>query len=164
MPEGLDHQVDVQDDTVLRRSLSGDGLAVADESELLRLLQGRVSLPVPRVLRTWPARGHMEMSLIPGSPLLGHLAELRPRAAERLAGVLGDFVASVATIPTDGVAHLVPLDPPQPDQLLAEATQADLCVDGRHGPGACGHEAAARGLPGHRPTLRRDTGSAARPR
>lgn len=130
MPEGLDHAghdhaVTVRaDGTVLRRRRPGSGgLDVAREATLLDVVGAYASLPVPRVLRTWPARGLMEMERVPGSALLEHLTGLGPRRTRSLAERLGDFVASVAAVPPDRVAGLVPEDVARPDLLLAEAVE-----------------------------------------
>ena len=125
MPEGLDHVVTHGDDgTVLRTTAPGsDGLDVASEAALLRVVRSSVSLPVPRVLRTWPARGAMAMERVPGSPLLERLDRLGPHQADRLAGRLGGLVAELAAVPTAEVAHLVPEDLPALDDLLAEARE-----------------------------------------
>jgi aminoglycoside phosphotransferase (APT) family kinase protein len=126
MPEGHDHTVSFRGDTVLRRSRpGGDGLDVTREAALIEVVRARTSVPVPRVLRTWPSRGLMEAERAAGTPLLQRLADLTPRDAERLAGALGDVITSIAAVPRREVAHLVPEEPPEPGVLLQEAV--DTC-------------------------------------
>ena len=120
---GLDHEVTYgRAGVVIRRRRPGaDGLDVPREAALLRIIRATTTVPVPRVLRTWPARGVIEMERVPGVSLLDHLPCVTEADALRLGRDLGELVAALARIPVVEVADLVPRDVPEPQKLLAEA-------------------------------------------
>jgi aminoglycoside phosphotransferase (APT) family kinase protein len=123
---GLDHEVVAGGPgTVIRRRRPGaDGLDVESEAALLRVVRPVAPLPVPRVLRTWPAEGAMELERVPGVPLLARLPSLGAADAVRIGGELGDLVAALALVPRTHVEHLVPVDVPDVEELLAEAADS----------------------------------------
>ncbi len=123
MPEGLDHEVSSSGDaTVIRRRRpDAGGLDVSREAALLRIVRRSVPLPVPRILRTWPELGAMEMERVPGRPLLEVLPLTTGEQARRLGSRLGELIAALAAIPVAELEEVLPLDLPRPGQLLAEA-------------------------------------------
>jgi hypothetical protein len=68
---GLDHRVFIVRDLVVRLANPASAAAVLGEAELLRLVDIRVSVPVPKPVFADPLRGTLAYRLLPGRPLAG---------------------------------------------------------------------------------------------
>ena len=140
LSDGLDHEVRHSGHgTLVRRRLPGaECLSSWDEAALLRLV-GRVSpLPVPDILDVRRDEDVMEMTLLPGGPLISRLAELDHPTRDRLGADLGAFLSALHGMPAASVSGLVPVDDTAPVDLLAEGAElfeacATAIPEGRHG-------------------------------
>lgn len=97
---GLDHHAFLVGDLVVRV-----GADVAREAALLRVLAGRLPLPVPEPRFADAARGVLAYPLLPGHPLLGHLP---PADA---ASDLGRLLAALHAVDPAGLDVPVEADP-----------------------------------------------------
>jgi aminoglycoside phosphotransferase (APT) family kinase protein len=94
---GLDHQAFRVGDLVVRVTAPDACAEVTREAELLRLLAGRLPIPVPSPRFADPARGVLAYPLLPGRPLLGRT----PPAG--VASHLGHVLAELHAINPAGV-------------------------------------------------------------
>jgi len=109
---GLDHQAFRLGDLVVRVTAPDACAEVVPEAGLLRLLAGRLSIPVPEPRFADPARGVLAYPLLPGRPLLGRTPPAG--AATHLGRVLAELQA------VDPAAVEVPVEAADPREWLAE--------------------------------------------
>ncbi len=111
---GTDHLVQAAGDGLLVRTRQGsEGLDVAREAGLLRLLRDLVPLPVPRVVAVDAENQSMTMQRMPGVPLT-HVTPISQRNRVLLGADLGRLIAALCRVPAKLVANLVPIDPAGP--------------------------------------------------
>ena len=109
---GLDHQAFRLGDLVVRVTAPDACAEVTREAGLLRLLAGRLSIPVPEPRFADPARGVLAYPLLPGRSLLGRTPPAG--AATHLGRVLAELHA------VDPAAVEVPVEAADPREWLAE--------------------------------------------
>ena len=111
---GLDHQAFRVGDLVVRVTAPDACAEVTREAGLLRLLAGRLPIPVPSPRFADPARGVLAYPLLPGRPLLGRTTPAS--AATHLGRVLAELHA------VDPAAVDVPAEAAEPREWLADLT------------------------------------------
>ena len=116
---GLDHQAFRVGDLVVRVTGPDASAEVTREAGLLRLLAGRLSIPVPEPRFADPARGVLAYPLLPGRPLLGRTPPAG--AATHLGRVLAELHA------VDPAAVDVPVEVADPREWPAELTGPPSC-------------------------------------
>ena len=115
---GLDNVVYlVNGELVVRGSREVDPAGTRREAELLGVVAGFSSLPVPELVFVDVEAGVLAYRKLPGVPLLGHpVAE-----PARLAAPLGEFVGRLHQAPLAEMERLVPRDHHPPPAWLEEA-------------------------------------------
>lgn len=123
--QGLDNLVyEVNGELLVRAAKQADpavrGERIRREAELLGVLAGLSTLPVPRVVFADPPAGVLACAKLPGRPLPGH----RVPEPARLAAPLGEFLTGLHRAPVPRMAPLAPRDADPPDAWLRPAQDA----------------------------------------
>jgi aminoglycoside phosphotransferase (APT) family kinase protein len=113
--EGTDNRAyEVDGELIVRFSKEPDLTRRADlvsrEADLLTAVAQISPLPVPQPLFTDPEQGCWAYAKIPGAPLLDLPLPQRLARTPLLAGVLGEFLASLHAVPIQQMAQLVGQD------------------------------------------------------
>ncbi|QJY46104.1 phosphotransferase [Pseudonocardia broussonetiae] len=116
---GLDHRAFRVGDLVVRVAAPDARAAVVREAALLRLVAGRLAVPVPEPRFADPARGVIAHRFLPGRPLLGRTPPAD--AATRL----GRDLRALHDIGRGEVGDLLPVDPADPHEWLDGLTGPD---------------------------------------
>lgn len=123
---GLDNAAyQVNGALVVRFSTEPDSVVragvLAREAELLELVSRVSPLPIPVPRFVDPDAGCLGYHTLPGTPLLELAPPVVAPHAERLAGVLGEFLSALHELAPDELAALVDQDDPPPREWLDDA-------------------------------------------
>ncbi|GLW31000.1 phosphotransferase family protein [Actinoplanes regularis] len=124
---------EINGELIVRFGRAPDPERTDREARLLAVVRGLASLPVPEPVFVLPLLGCLAYRRLPGTPLLD---VPRPGRPERIATVLGAFLASLHAVAPGRLAGLLEVDDDPPAEWL-RAAAADYETVADHLPAGC---------------------------